>query len=105
MAVQQHQAPQQAESEEPSIQVVCLPTEVTPEGEQIVAHGVRPITLRDRLIVRAAQPLAPKRNPLAEQKPCDIGLFDEAARNQFDMLDFLRAAESGAPTPHGTKED
>lgn len=82
-----------------------LPTETTPEGEQIVAPGVKPITLRDRLVVRAAQPMAPKRNPNAAQKPCDLGLFDEAARNQLDMLDFLRAAIGDAPTPEAPKED
>ena len=47
--------------------------------------------------------MAPKRNPLAEQKPCDIGLFDEAARNQLDMLGFLRATKRGASTT--PKED
>ena len=81
-----------------------LPTETTPEGEQIVAPGVRPITLKDRLDWRARQSIAPKRNPTAPQKPCDIGLFDEAARNQFDMLDFLRAANGGAFLPPKPKE-
>lgn len=81
-----------------------LATETTPQGEQIVAPGVTPITLKDRLAVRAAQPIAPKRNPLAAQKPCDLGLFDEAARNQLDMLDFLRAASDGASHPPKTKE-
>lgn len=73
-----------------------LSTETTPEGEQIVAPGVKPITLKDRLDWRARQPIAPKRNPNAPQMPCDIGLFDEAARNQLDMLDFLRSANCGA---------
>jgi len=81
-----------------------FPTETTPEGEQIVAPGVTPITLRDRLAVRAAQPIAPKRNLHAAQKPCDLGLFDEAARNQLDMLDFLRAAGGGVSHPPKTKE-
>ncbi|WP_420346517.1 hypothetical protein [Pelagibius sp.] len=82
-----------------------LLTETTPEGEQIIAPGVKPITLCDRLAARAAQPIAPKRNPNAPQKPCDLGLFDKAARNQLDMLDFLRAADSGAPTPNSQDED
>tara|TARA_R110000782_G_scaffold23881_12_gene62074 strand:+ start:5317 stop:5580 length:264 start_codon:yes stop_codon:yes gene_type:complete len=81
-----------------------LPTETTPEGEQIVAPGVTPITLKDRLAVRAAQPIAPKRNPNAVQKPCDLGLFDEAGRNQLDMLNFLRATSSGASHPPKQKE-
>lgn len=81
-----------------------LPTETTPEGEQIVAPGVKPITLRDRLTVRAAQPIAPKRNPNAVQRPCDLGLFDEAGRNQLDMLDFLCATSGGASHPPKPKE-
>ena len=81
-----------------------LPTETTPEGEQTIAPGVKPITLKDRLAVRAAQPIAPKRNPHAAQKPCDLGLFDEAASNQLDMLDFLRAASGGTSHPPKTKE-
>lgn len=67
-----------------------LPTETTPEGEQIVAPGVTPITLKDRLAVRAAQPIAPKRNPHAAQKPCDLGLFDMNARRQIDWIDEAR---------------
>ena len=95
-----------------------LPTETTLQGEQIVAPGVKPITLRDRLAVRAAQPIAPRRTPNAQQKPCDIGLFDgEAgkkkvrwtffplnARNQLDMLDLIRAARREAPNPEHSKE-
>lgn len=56
-------------------------TEHTEAGEQTLVTGVRPITLADRLALRAAAPLAPKRNPNAEQKPCDHGLFDTAARS------------------------
>ena len=67
-----------------------LPTETTPEGEQIVAPGVKPLTLADRLAVRAAQPIAPKRNPNAPQKPCDLGLFDMDARRQIDWIDEAR---------------
>ena len=67
-----------------------FPTETTPEGEQIVAPGVTPITLADRLAVRAAQPIAPKRNPHAAQKPCDLGLFDMDARRQIDWIDEAR---------------
>lgn len=67
-----------------------LPTETTPEGEQTVAPGVKPITLADRLAVRVAQPIAPKRNPHAAQKPCDLGLFDMDARRQIDWIDEAR---------------
>ena len=67
-----------------------LPTETTPEGEQIVAPGVTPITLKDRLDWRARQPIAPKRNPDAAQKPCDLGLFDMDARRQIDWIDEER---------------
>jgi hypothetical protein len=43
---------------------------------------VRPITARDRIEARMAAPLVPKRT----QKPLDIGLFDEAARNQLTLF-------------------
>ncbi len=68
-------------------------TEATKQGEQLLVSGVRPITLRDRLTVRAGQPMVPKRNPNAHQKPCDHGLFDTESRRQIDMLDLIRAAE------------
>jgi len=83
-------------------------TETTEQGEQLLVSGVKPITLRDRLTVRAMQPMVPKRNPNAQQKPCDIGLFDEVSRTQIDMLDLIRAAELSAPPsiqPNPTKEN
>ncbi|WP_298307313.1 hypothetical protein [uncultured Erythrobacter sp.] len=66
-------------------------TEATEAGEQALAPGLRPITLADRLALRAAAPLAPRRNPNAEQKPCDLGLFDQVARDQLDLIDAIRA--------------
>ncbi len=68
-------------------------TEKTAMGEQILTEDVRPVTLRDRLQLRIAQPIRPKRNPNIEQKPCDVGLFDSAARDQLDLVDFIRAAQ------------
>lgn len=70
-----------------------LPTETTPEGEQIVAPGVKPITLKDRLDWRMRQPIAPKRNSDAAQKPCDLGLFDVEGRRQIDWIDEMRKAK------------
>lgn len=79
----------------------ATPTEITPEGEQTVAPGVAPITLADRLMLRAATPLQPTR----PQKPCDHGLFDEVRRNQLDLIEVLRAADSAAsPPPKKRKE-
>lgn len=80
-------------------------TEMTPDGEQVLVPGVKPITLADRLALRAAAPMAPRRSPNAPQKPCEIGLFDVAARSQLDLLDFAQSAESGAPTPEQPRED
>lgn len=57
-------------------------TEPTPEGEQMLIPGVRPITTRDRLTLLMDAPMRPR----AAQKPLDIGLFDEAARNQLDLF-------------------
>ena len=75
-------------------------TEITPEGKQTVAPGVAPITLADRLALRAIAPMQPTR----PQKPCDHGLFDEVRRNQLDLIEFLRAADSAASTTLKRKE-
>ena len=64
-------------------------TEPTPQGPQMLIGGVRPLTFRDRFALRAA----PMR-PAKPQKPCDLGLFDEGARNQLDFIDFIRTASS-----------
>ncbi|MGK2942270.1 MAG: hypothetical protein ACSLFJ_11410 [Immundisolibacter sp.] len=59
-----------------------LTTEPTPEGEQILIPGVRPVSLRERLALRMAAPLEARK----PQKPLNIGLFDEDARNQLDLF-------------------
>jgi hypothetical protein len=59
-----------------------LPTEATPEGEQILVPGVAPVSLRERLAQRSAAPLSPRK----PQKPLNIGLFDEDARNQLALF-------------------
>ncbi|MEL6502817.1 MAG: hypothetical protein AAFQ10_00045 [Pseudomonadota bacterium] len=46
--------------------------------------GYSPVTLRERLEAMGNAPLTPKR--LCVQKPCDVGLFDETARNQLDLF-------------------
>ena len=81
-------------------------TQPTEAGAQTLVPGVRPVTLRDRLDLLARQPMAPRRNPSAQQKPCDHGLFDEAARHQIDLIDLIRAAErGGAAHPRTATED
>jgi hypothetical protein len=57
-------------------------SEMTPDGEQTLIPGVRPITMRDRLEARMEAPLIPRKS----QKPLDIGLFDEIGRNQLDLF-------------------
>ena len=64
-------------------------SEATQLGEQSLIEGVRPITLGEKLTARTAHPITPKRNPNAEQKPCDHGLFDEVGRAQIDLLDLI----------------
>jgi len=47
-----------------------LPTEQMPEGEQILVPGIAPVSLRERLALRLAAPLSPRK----PQKPLNIGL-------------------------------
>ena len=56
--------------------------EKTPEGLQLVLRGVRPQTMKDKLDWLIVQPMQPRR----EQKPCNIGLFDEDRRNQLELF-------------------
>lgn len=57
-------------------------TEATPLGPQTLVPGVRPVSMKARLEALAAHPLVSDRL----QKPCDIGLFDDVARNQMDLF-------------------
>jgi hypothetical protein len=57
-------------------------TEATSLGPQMLVPGVRPVSMKTRLEVLAAHPLGSNRL----QKPCDLGLFDEVARNQPDLF-------------------
>lgn len=78
-------------------------TEETQAGTQTLMRGVAPITLRDRLTVLAAAPLAPR----AAQKSCDVGLFDLESRRQIDLVDELRRMTREAarnPEPSATGE-
>jgi hypothetical protein len=57
-------------------------TEATSLGPQTLVPGVRPVSMKARLEVLTAHPLGCRRL----QKPCDIGLFDDVARNQPDLF-------------------
>jgi hypothetical protein len=57
-------------------------SETTPEGEQTLVPGVRPITTRDRIDLAMAAPLRAAK----QQKPMNIGLFDDDARNQLSLF-------------------
>jgi hypothetical protein len=57
-------------------------TETTDQGEQVLVPGVGPISLRERLERLLVAPL----RPIKPQKPLNIGLFDEDARNQLDLF-------------------
>ena len=61
---------------------VTFQTEVTPEGEQVLFPGVKPISQRERLEALLGAPLVPR----CPQKPLNIGLFDEDARNQLSLF-------------------
>ena len=71
-----------------------LQTETTEEGEQTLVHGVRPVTLGERLTAKTRHPSRPRRNPNARQLPCDLGLFDEVGRAQTDFLDLIDQMET-----------
>ncbi len=77
-----------------------LLTEATAEGEQTLVPGIRPITQRERIEALMTAPLTARR----EQRPLNIGLFDEDGRAQRDILDFIHAAERSASSSTQTKE-
>ena len=57
--------------------------EMTQLGNQYLVDGVRPVTMRGRLEWKASLPMTLNKR----QKPLNIGLFDEDARNQMDLFD------------------
>ena len=57
-------------------------TEATVLGPQSLVPGVRPVSMKARLEALAAHPMGSNRL----QKPCDLGLFDEVARNQMELF-------------------
>jgi hypothetical protein len=59
--------------------------ELTDIGLQTLIPEVTPIMPADRLALRAAAPMRPKK----VQRPCDSGLFDLAARDQLDLFTKL----------------
>ena len=62
--------------------LIPFETEATEQGEQKLIHGMHPVSMKARLNVLAAHPMASTKL----QKPCDLGLFDDVARNQLDMF-------------------
>jgi hypothetical protein len=69
---------------------ISFETEATAIGPQTLVPGVRPVSMKARLEALAAHPLGSDRL----QKPCDIGLFDDVARNQMDLF----CADKPSPT-------
>ncbi|NNU17072.1 hypothetical protein HK107_12140 [Parvularcula sp. ZS-1/3] len=65
------------------------PVDQTEAGEQRLITGVAPVTLRQKLEALAGSPGSVRRGQYV-QKPCDLGLFDETARAQTDLVDLLR---------------
>ncbi len=63
-------------------QTLALDYEPTDQGEQALVPGVAPIRMRDRLDALAQASLAPTKI----QKPLNIGLFDEDAKNQLALF-------------------
>ena len=69
-------------------------SENTEVGEQTLIDGVRPVSLGEKLTAITTHPMRPRRNPNAQQKSCDIGLFDEVGRAQIDLCDFINEQET-----------
>jgi hypothetical protein len=63
-----------------------METETTPQGEQTLVEGVKPVTTQDLLEVEAKRPL---RGGEAEAGP----LFDVEGRSQMDLVEEVRKAE------------
>jgi len=59
-----------------------IASEPTEQGEQVLVPGIAPIALRQRLAALFSAPLASSK----PQRPMNIGLFDEDARNQLDLF-------------------
>jgi hypothetical protein len=59
-----------------------IASEPTEQGEQVLVPGVAPFTLRQRLAALFAANLTSAK----PQRPMNIGLFDEDARNQLDLF-------------------
>lgn len=58
--------------------------ERTPIGDQYLIGDIKPVSQREKLELLATLPMQPKR--ARHQKPCDLGLFDDVARNQMDLF-------------------
>ena len=73
-------------------------SEMTEVGEQTLIDGVRPVTLGEKLTAMTTHPMRHGRtlgrNPFCNQKPCDLGLFDEVGRAQMDLMDFIATMET-----------
>ena len=68
-----------------AIAPIPFDTEATVQGPQVLVPGVRPVSMKARLEALAAHPLVSDRL----QKPCDLGLFDEVARNQMELFSAI----------------
>ena len=75
-------------------------SEPTAVGDQILTPGVVPVRLAERLALQLAAPIQPRRYR-GPQKPCDLGLFDDTARAQTDLVDLLHQT---SPTPPAKTE-
>jgi hypothetical protein len=58
------------------------------DTRQRLFPGVDPVKQADRVKQRAAAPLQSTR----DQKPCDLGLFDQGARDQIDLIDLIKGS-------------
>lgn len=89
-------------------------SEKTNAGEQTLIHGVRLVSLSEKLTAMTAYPCDPNVIQTLSKKPCDLkcfqqkwepvlrfenatfvsGLFDEVGRAQIDLCDFINSMET-----------
>lgn len=68
-------------------------SEVTQETSMLPFY--KPPTDRERLEYEASKPFSERKGRFAKSRPMTVGLFNEEARSQVDLLDWLASRKEG----------